>query len=515
MISKRVECDAANDNYGRLARYISAGHDRQDTEGQTLEEKCLMHWCAGCNAGDDYDLAIKEVAATQALNTRTKKEKTYHLIVSFRPEDADKLTPDTLKAIEQRFADCLGLADHQRHCGVHVNTENTHLHVAYNLIHPDRYTRHEPYLDFKKRDALCRQLEQEFGLMVDNGRDKTKGQQPDRKAASMEAHSGMVSFERFAQEQATPILGKATAARTWEDLHRIFARHGLALAPRGNGLIVKEISGKHTAKASTMHRDFSLKKLESRFGKFAPAKGQMPEPEIRYHAKPLQKMPDKTELWTAYQKSLADKKTALETSRRKWETYRTQIRQQPMGRRARAAVLKKSRTNERQERKIIFQKYPASWMDFLRQQATLGNGQALDILRSRKEPYQPDALELAQRQQMETMRPQVGNKSVSQVLMESIVPEVKTQISRHGVIIFSLPDGGKICDSGRKITFSENAKEKATEYMAAKWMVKKQEWGINRGSLLLPDGQYLEDTGKNMFVRPVIQGREKQRGLER
>lgn len=46
-------------------------------------------------------------------------------------------------------------------------------------------------------------------------------------------------------------------------------------------------------------------------------------------------------------------------------------------------------------------------------------------------------------------------------------------------------------------------------------MVKKQEWGINRGSLMLPDGQYLEDTGKNMFVRHMVNGKERNKGIER
>ena len=123
-----------------------------------------MSWCAGCWAGDDYDLAVQEVADTQALNRRTGKEKTYHLIISFHPEDEGKLTPDVFKQIEERFADALGLSEHQRHCGVHVNTENIHMHVAYNLIHPEKLTRVEPWRDYIKRDKLCRELEKEYGL---------------------------------------------------------------------------------------------------------------------------------------------------------------------------------------------------------------------------------------------------------------------------------------------------------------------------------------------------------------
>lgn len=126
MISKHVHYEAAHDNYGALAHYI-AGAGREG-------EKCLVSWSSGCAADDDYELAILEAQATQSMNTRSQKEKTYHLLVSFRPEDEAKLTPDTFKSIEERFAATLGYAKHQRHCGVHKNTANLHMHVAYNMF---------------------------------------------------------------------------------------------------------------------------------------------------------------------------------------------------------------------------------------------------------------------------------------------------------------------------------------------------------------------------------------------
>ena len=95
MISKRVGISPKNGNYARLAEYIAdAGH-----EG----EKSLMHWCAGCLGDDDYQDGIAEVADVQAMNTRTKQSKTYHLVVSFRPEDEAKLTPEIFRVIEGRF----------------------------------------------------------------------------------------------------------------------------------------------------------------------------------------------------------------------------------------------------------------------------------------------------------------------------------------------------------------------------------------------------------------------------
>ena len=191
MISKHVHYEAAHDNYGALARYIAdAGH-----EG----EKCLASWCAGCAADDDYELAIIEAQAVQSMNTRSQKEKTYHLLVSFRPEDEARLTPEAFKAIEERFAAALGFSEHQRHCGIHKNTNNIHMHVSYNMIHPERLTRHEPFRDYAARDKLCRELEKEYGLTVDNGREQRQENALSHKAAAIEAHTGQESFESYAK----------------------------------------------------------------------------------------------------------------------------------------------------------------------------------------------------------------------------------------------------------------------------------------------------------------------------
>lgn len=61
-------------------------------------------WCGAPGVGgDDYAEGIAEVQDVQALNTRVASNKSYHLVVSFRPEDEAKITPDILRDIERRF----------------------------------------------------------------------------------------------------------------------------------------------------------------------------------------------------------------------------------------------------------------------------------------------------------------------------------------------------------------------------------------------------------------------------
>ena len=492
-----------------------------------------MSWCAGCWAGDDYELAIQEVADTQALNTRTTQEKTYHLIVSFRPEDETRLTPEAFKAIEERFAQALGLSEHQRHCGVHVNTENMHMHVAYNLIHPEKLTRVEPWRDYIKRDKLCRELEKEYGLVIDNGRDKAQEQGLGERAAAVEAHTGRQSFEGYARDQGEAILAILKNARSWEDVHCAFARHGLELKPRGAGLVVKNRHGRHVAKASAAHRDLSLKKLEARFGVFQEPRGKMPESERRYGAAPLQKAPNRNQLWQEFQELRQEQKAALEDIRRKWERQRMELQRRPIARRTRSNLMKMSRQYEAEEiHAARMNQGVGNWLDFLRQKAAQGDETALAVLRSRKEEV---TSELTQRRMQARaaylasktailenaeLSTKTKNRLISVALMESLASGTTARISKLGSIIFTLPDGEKICDTGRSISFSDEARETALDYMTAKWGVKRRRVSLDRdtGDLVytLDSGQKVYDRkGRNVFERSVVAHRQRQLERER
>lgn len=496
-------------------------------------EKCLMSWCAGCWAGDDYELGIQEVADTQALNTRTTQEKTYHMIISFRPEDEARLTPEAFKAIEDRFAAALGLSEHQRHCGVHVNTDNIHMHVAYNLIHPEKLTRVEPWRDYIKRDRLCRELEQEYGLVIDNGRGQTQEQGLGERAATVEAHTGRQSFEGFAQEQSDGILAALEAAHSWEDVHQAFARHGLELKPRGAGLVVKNRHGHQMTKASAVHRDLSLKKLEDRFGAFRPPQDKVPESERHYGAAPLQKAPNRNRLWEEFQEQRLIQKTAVDEIRRKWERQRADLQRRPIARRTRANLMKMSRQYEAEEvHTARMAQGTGNWLDFLRRKAAQGDETALAVLRSRKEEISPDALlgrmenraaYLARKTDIlenAELSGRTKSRLIGIALMESLVPGSTAEITKHGSIVFTLPDGGKICDTGKNISFSAEARETALDYMTAKWGVQRKRGSLDRdtGDIVytLASGQKIyERKGQNIFERPAVVHRQRRQEQSR
>lgn len=135
MIAKHVPMRSlGKSDFAGLANYISDAQSKDHRLGQVLLTNC---------SAATLPAAIEEVLATQHINTRARSDKTYHLIVSFRA--GEQPSADTLKAIEERICAGLGYSEHQRVSAVHNDTDNLHVHIAINKIHPTRHTIHEPY----------------------------------------------------------------------------------------------------------------------------------------------------------------------------------------------------------------------------------------------------------------------------------------------------------------------------------------------------------------------------------
>lgn len=519
MISRRVARKPENDDYKRLAVYIAAADHKN--------EKSFMSWCAGC-LDDDYNQGIQEAMDTQDMNRRSKKEKTYHLIVSFRPEDESKLGPDGFRMIEEEFAKALGFLEHQRHCGVHKNTNNIHMHVAYNMIHPERLIRHEPFRDFHKRDLVCRELERRFGLAIDNGRE-TREASPklNGPAATVEAHTGQESFERYAKDRLSAIADDLNNASRWEDLHSSLAKLGMRITPRGNGLVFQDVhNARRAVKASSVDREMSMAKLTKRFGPFEAGKAQHKEEE-RYQAKPLRGA-ERTELFTEYKAGrenwlsaldalATERNQKIEEQRAIWEIERRKIQDEFVGR-ERWQLLKVARARETEERlavqqaarrsqKNIREKTPySSWTDFLRWKATQGHETALGILRLQEskeaaleatltdlQDLRAQNLEVkekwARKQRELVLEDGLSRKGRQGLLLlakarelaelENLRPEgpklfagFTSEIDARGVVMIRLQGGGIVRDDGRQIMFSmgnEQAQHAALQLAKGRW----------------------------------------------
>jgi hypothetical protein len=358
-------------------------------------------------------------------NRRATSDKTYHLIVSFRA--GEDVSPETLQAIEAELCTGLGFKEHQRISAVHQDTENLHIHIAINKVHPVKHTLHTPFRDYKTLAKLCAHLEQQYGLEIDNHSSQinhTAG-----RARDMERHSGVESLISWIQQKA---LGSIKQANTWAELHVALYENGLSIKPRGNGLALSTQDGSIGVKASSVARELSKGKLEQRLGAFETANEQslstIPvkqrydraaiitnpvKAEQTRQSEQLKKPPkiSSTDLYNLYQTERLDSTVirieALQRARTQYQADIQQAKDKAAGKRrwlkaliqpginkklllaltgkSLQADIKRINADYRQQRQSLYAQHRRfTWLDWLQQQATQGNPNALQILRQRQ-----------------------------------------------------------------------------------------------------------------------------------
>ena len=396
MIIKHVPMRSlGKSDFAGLANYITDAQSKAYRLSQVLVTNCETA---------TLPAAIEEVLATQYINTRAKNDKTYHLIVSFRA--GEQPDTDTLKAIEERISAGLGYGEHQRISAVHNDTDNLHIHIAINKIHPTRHTIHEPYYPHRTLAELCGVLERDYGLERDNHEPRQRGAAA--RAADMEKHAGIESLVGWIKREC---LDEMKNARSWAALHQVASDNGLGLRARGNGLVIVAGNGT-TIKASTLGRDLSKSALEKRLGAFEESPQRQAEAAQRsYQKAPVRLRINTTELYAKYketQKGLAANRTeelirikrrkdlAIENAKKASAMRRAAIKLLGGGHLTKRLLYSQASASLRaglemihkeydQERARAYQDFQRrTWADWLKQEAMRGNGLALDALRARE-----------------------------------------------------------------------------------------------------------------------------------
>jgi len=108
---------------GKLVPYMLRGKG---------EERCTWYMAGnleGLDRREDAELAVEVMEVLHQGNVRAKGNKTYHLVVSFHPEDR-RLTSAELEDVVRRAVTTAGLGEHQYIAVRHSEQEHEHLHVA-------------------------------------------------------------------------------------------------------------------------------------------------------------------------------------------------------------------------------------------------------------------------------------------------------------------------------------------------------------------------------------------------
>ncbi|QCG94046.1 hypothetical protein E6C67_08865 [Azospirillum sp. TSA2s] len=443
-------------------------------------EKLAWSRITNCHS-EEPGWAIRELLATQDRNTRSKGDKSYHLIVSF-PE-GEVPTRAQLEDIEDTLCAGIGFAEHQRISAAHSNTKHFHLHIAINRVHPRSFRCIEPFYDYKELFKLCRALEQKHGLQLHPMDGPTLPGRP----GDLEAHAGEASFLRWVKETAgAELVEGAVKAANWGELHAVLERYGLAIRPKGAGLaIVQEATGLGV-KASSVDRSLSAKSLTKRLGVYeppsAPTQRQLngvagdgaqvstpAQPGRGYQRVPLHRHGDSKALYAQYQaqrEALLKARAAQRAAQRQaqaehakelagwYAARRTEIKRSPVltaaerrhaytmlahQRRADTAAWRQERSRQRQGAAELGL---PTWQEFLTAEASRGNEGAVAVLRSRSR---------RQHRMAETLLTAADADVARHIVYERLRPKA----GKDGALVYRVEDGGVVSDEATQVRVTE------------------------------------------------------------
>ncbi|MBD3816324.1 MAG: relaxase/mobilization nuclease domain-containing protein, partial [Halothiobacillus sp.] len=256
-----------------LTDYIREPHN------QNPAEKVL--YANGRGFFSDGHVAQREEMVALAAESVRSKNPVNHYIMSWR--EGEQPSPEQVEEAVSIFMDELGVKDHQAIYGLHRDTDNIHLHIAINRVHPEtlKAVKINNGFDIEAAHKAIARIENTQGWQREqNGRyqvlengdlgrapyDPKKPRQPNQKKRDMENRTGEKSAERIAIEDGAAIIKQA---QSWEQLHRELAAKGMRYEKTGSGATV--FVGDVGVKASDVDRNASLAKMQKRLGEYQPA----------------------------------------------------------------------------------------------------------------------------------------------------------------------------------------------------------------------------------------------------
>lgn len=256
----------------RLTGYI------REPERENSQEKCIHAGARGFITDEPHSQTAEMIALSQ--EAVRSKDTINHYVLSWR--EGEQPSPEQVEEAVSIFMEELGVKDHQAIYGLHADTDNLHLHLAINRVHPEtlNVVKINNGFDIEAAHKAIARIENAQGWqreqngryqVLENGElgrehiDKDKPRQPAQPKRDMENRTGEKSAERIAIEDGAPIIKKA---QTWEQLHRELAAKGMRYEKTGSGatLFVGDVG----VKASSADRDASLSKLQKRLGAYQP-----------------------------------------------------------------------------------------------------------------------------------------------------------------------------------------------------------------------------------------------------
>ncbi len=306
--------------FGDVVRYVARDRDDQIALRERFGAPDMGTINLDCPLDAHEDrisaIAILDSTAAAVQARRQTGHPAYHIEFSWK--EGEHPTRQQVAQAASHVMRSVGMAEHQAIWAIHKDTDNDHVHLVVNRVHPDTHRIQKvPGWDWLKLDKAMREIEGVQGWRHDNGpwiavQRERPGQTPaldivrmsrteraqrgllkdpemrvTDKAYRAEQNIGADAFQRWVAGSPGRTI-KATLANpgaTWETVHQAAAQYGCLIQPKGSGMIVATTldDGRVlAAKASQLGRWASKAELEKKLGPYQPPNARQIEPSLTY-----------------------------------------------------------------------------------------------------------------------------------------------------------------------------------------------------------------------------------------
>lgn len=302
-------------SFKTLAAYLTEDVDKET--GELIERGEIMLSPALLS---DKTAAI-EMLAVSKENARCK-DPVMHIVLAWQTGESP--TREQWENAVTYAMENIGLGEHQYMAVAHADTDNFHVHVMANRVHPETYRAHYPEWLYKSLDKACREIEADQGWQHSNGlykwdedkgraipltraerealreagelRELEAGEAGKGRAANMEHFGNAESLQTYCKGEPAKELAALMkrAGATWQDVHALMNKHGLAINRGERGGYTVSTEGVAVKASDVFRRQFAGKAVraatEEKLGEWeahqerrpaAPAKAYNPHREPR------------------------------------------------------------------------------------------------------------------------------------------------------------------------------------------------------------------------------------------
>lgn len=199
---------------------------------------------------------VKEISDSfemQRAMRPTIKQPVGHIALSYKPEDAPRLTDKVMVGLAHEYMKEMGIKNTQYIIVRHHNTENPHVHLIYNKVDFDGKLI-SSHNDFKRNEIATKKIKEKYRLTFGEGKEQVNRQK-------------LSDPDKTKYEIYHAVKGALKTARNWNEFQQYLHKKGIEIKFKYKGQ-TSEVQGISfikdglSYKGSQVDRSFSFSKLD-------------------------------------------------------------------------------------------------------------------------------------------------------------------------------------------------------------------------------------------------------------